>query len=627
VTTTACSDALAPDIAFVVSEPVVHFQAIRGSTTPLSQTVTVTNGGDGKLGTITCPAAPAPWLACVVNKTTVTLTANPTGLTTNQQTISVPITATGAGNREQSVLVDLVIDQPILTLNASALAFGATAGSAGTTPASATVTVTNSGVGTLVDLGTPLTCTPTPANTRVTCAVNATTGQLTIAVDAGGLATGTYVFPLTVASPNQGNSAQSVTAVLTVTAPPRIAVSQPFVHFQAIRGSLTPLTQTVIVSNGGNGSLGTVSCPANPATWLTCAVAGGTTLTFTAQPALLTASQPPVSVTVSATGAATTLSLPVDITIDQPILRLSETALSFSAVPGATVTTPTSVTITATNAGAGTLGNLGAITCAPTPVGAPVTCQVSQATGTLTVTVDPSGLAPNTYFYGVTIAAPNAGNGAQTASVTLAIVSPPAMLLSQYVLHFQAIRGSTTPQTQTVTVLNGGVGNLGVIACPQVPAPWLSCTVLNNTLTFVANPTGLIATPLPVTLSVTASGAFNSPQFETVDLTIDQPFLSVSATTASFTATAPATTTAPASIAIVVTNSGAGTLANLGAITCTPVPASPRVGCGVNQLTGVLTLTVDPTGLAAGTYLFFVAVSAPNQNNPAPTIALILTIS
>jgi hypothetical protein len=202
------------------------------------------------------------------------------------------------------------------------------------------------------------------------------------------------------------------------------------------------------------------------------------------------------------------------------------------------------------------------------------------------------------------------------------------MLLSQSSLHFQAIRGSTTTLAQTVTVLNtGGNGSLGVIACPAVPAPWLTCTVLNNTLTFVANPTGLNATPLPVTLSVTAAGAFNSPQFETVDFTIDQPILSVSSTTASFAATAPATTTTPASRAIVVTNSGAGTLANLGAIACAPVPAAPRVTCAVNAVTGVLTLTVDPTGLVADTYVFFVSVSAPNQNNPAATIAVILKIT
>jgi hypothetical protein len=120
--------------------------------------------------------------------------------------------------------------------------------------------------------------------------VNAASGQLTVSVSATGLTAGTYVFPLTVTAPNQGNGSQPLTAVLTVSAPPCIAVSQPLVHFQAIRGSLTPLTQTVTVSHGGNGSLGTVSCPANPAAWLSCAVTGGTTLTFTARPAAPTAS-------------------------------------------------------------------------------------------------------------------------------------------------------------------------------------------------------------------------------------------------------------------------------------------------------------------------------------------------
>src|SRR6185503_6652473 len=137
-----CAESLAPRLDIVLSEPSVDFRAIRGTTTPIVKTISVENGGDGRLGPVSCPANPAPWLACnVSNGNTVTLTANPTGLTTSPQAVSVPVTAIGVPDKPQSVVVNLIIDQPVLTLNAAQVNFTASETGSTTTPASANVSV------------------------------------------------------------------------------------------------------------------------------------------------------------------------------------------------------------------------------------------------------------------------------------------------------------------------------------------------------------------------------------------------------------------------------------------------------------------------------------------------------
>ena len=77
-----CSDSLDPGIEIVLSQPSVDLRAIRGTTTPIAKTISVSNSGDGRLGPVSCPANPAPWLTCSVSAgNLVTLTATPTGLT------------------------------------------------------------------------------------------------------------------------------------------------------------------------------------------------------------------------------------------------------------------------------------------------------------------------------------------------------------------------------------------------------------------------------------------------------------------------------------------------------------------------------------------------------------------
>ena len=616
-----CEAPLDPGLALAVAEGQVELRAIRGSTAPVVRSIPVTNSGGGRLGPVSCPASPAAWLDCAVTDgATVVLTANPTGLEESPPPVTLVVEAPGGSGSAQ---VRLVLEQPVLALSPATLAFQAAEGAAQTTPASAQVTLANSGAGTTASLGA-IACAPNPATARVTCTVNQGSGTLSVSVDPQGLGAGTHVFPLQVSAENS-EVTQTVAVTLAVAAAPRIGLSRQSVQFQSIRGGTAPAAQTVTVSNPGGGTLGAASCPALPAAWLTCAVAG-TTVTLTANPAGLTASPAPVQVPVSAPGALNSpQSIEVGLTLQQPVLTLDANELTFTARVDSTFALPALDTVVVTNTGAGTVANLGTITCTP-PTGAPVTCGVNAATGALTVSANPTGLPRGERSYVVQVGAAHS-SVTRVFTVRLRIVAPATLSFSPPALFPSAIRGAAALLVDTVTVLNAGEGGLGTIACPASPAAWLACSVVGtDRLRIAANPAGLTASPTPVDIAVTADSASNSPASLSVTLSILQPVLATSASRVDFTSVAGSGTTAPASAAVTVTNSGAGDLSNLGALTCT-VPGGAPVGCTVNPGTGVLTLTVTPGALVAGTYVWVVTASAPNASNGSRTITVVLTVT
>jgi len=621
VLASACAENLAPSVEIVLSEPSVDFRAVRGTTGTIVKTIAIENGGDGRLGPVSCPPNPAPWLTCAVSSgNSVTLTANPTGLKANPAAASVPLSAVGAPDKTKTITANLIIDQPTLTLSTATVAFTASENSPGVSPASASVTVTNTGAGTLANLGA-IACTPPTGVNRIACAVNQGSGLVTLSIDPQGLPPGTHVFPVVISAPNDDVS-KTIALTLSIAAIPRMALSQQALVFQMIRGSAPPAPQTVSVTNLGGGSLGTIGCPANPAVWLTCA-ASGAAVTFSVNPGGLTVSPTGVSVPVTASGATNSpLPVAVNFTIRQPVLSVSTSAVSFTTVAGTNVTTPATATVTVTNTGEGSLANLGTITCAP-PDASPVTCVVDQNTGDLTLSVNPTGIL-GTVLFPVVVSAPNS---AVSRTVAVSLSAATGIALSPSELNFQAIRGSVVEQVKKVKVNNTGNGALGTIGCTAVPTVWLTCQVIpGDTLVFTAKPAGITTSPVPAVVPVTASGAFNSPQNETVTLTIQQPVLSVSSSVVNLTVAAGGTA-GPA--AVTVTNTGAGTLTDLGTISCVGVPSDPHVSCVPNQSTGDVTVSVNTAtapALTPGKYVFVLSVTGSNSGN-AQTVAIVLTVN
>jgi hypothetical protein len=610
VAVASCDSPLDPTIQIVPSETVVELRAVRGTTSPVTRTITVRNAGSGRLGPVSCPANPVAWLTCeVTNGTVVTLSASPAGLVTNPQPVAVPLAAPGGTG---TLEVSLVLEQPVLTVSPATLAFTAMETGTGTTPGSGTVTVTNTGAGTRANLGL-ITCAPATPAPNVSCSVDQEGGLLTVTVNPSGVGPGTHVYPLTVEAQHAAVS-QTVAVSLSVAPLPRIGLSRESVRFEAVRGTTATIQQTVTVSNTGGGTLSAPTCPASPAAWLSCSVAGST-VTLTANPSGLTGSPESVAVSISSANAVNSpQSLEVRLDLLQPVLALSRSALSFTASVGGTTAVPSSDTLTVTNTGAGTLQNLGAITCVP-PENAPVTCELGTA-GRLVVRVNPTGLTRGAHVYPVAVSAAHSSI-TRILNVTLTIDAPPTIRLTPSAVHFTAIRGSTSHLTRTVTVTNAGIGTLGQIGCSASPATWLSCQVSADSteLILTANPSGLTSSPGEVNVLVTATNAFNVSL--PVTLTIEQPILSVSASTLTFGGAD------PANQVVTFDNVGAGNRANLGTVTCTGADA---VTCTVNQTNGQITVSVDTSGLDPGSHVRTIMVNAPHAANSPVAITVVMNV-
>ncbi len=397
-----------------------------------------------------------------------------------------------------------------------------------------------------------------------------------------------------------------------------LLLSQPEVEFRAVRGSTAPIQTSLTAWNGGGGRLGPVACPAEPASWLSCAVSSGNVIVLTADPSGLSGSPDPVNVLLDAPGGSGVV--PVRLVIEVPALSLGASTVTFTAAEDAGVTTPPASVVALVNSGAGTLADLGEITC--TPSDPRVGCSIDVPGGTVTLSIDPEGLGPGTHLYPVTVEAPQAEVSA-SLSVVLSVQPLPHIVLSTRDVHFEAIRGVDAPLARTVQVSNAGVGDLGALSCPAAPAPWLACAVVGSTVTLTALPGELTATPPAVQVPVTATGAANSPQSIGVSLSLGQPVLSLSNYWASFEAVAGDASTVPPERVIAVLNEGAGTPEHLGQVACA-VPAGGPVSCLYDDAAGTLVLSVDAEDLEPGTTVYPVTVSA-EHSGVSRTVTVVVT--
>jgi hypothetical protein len=146
------------------------------------------------------------------------------------------------------------------------------------------------------------------------------------------------------------------------------------------------------------------------------------------------------------------------------------------------------------------------------------------ASNTTTVSYATSGLAAGTYSAAITIAATGASNSPQTIPVSLTVKAPPAISRSPSSLSALCIQGANAPN-QTFQVSNSGSGTLSYTV--SASASWLSCSPPGGTSTGASNTTtvsyatsGLAAGTYSAAITITASGASNSPQTIPVSLTV-----------------------------------------------------------------------------------------------------------
>src|SRR5439155_2917011 len=230
-----------------------------------------------------------------------------------------------------------------------------------------------------------------------------------------------------------------------------LTVSPSSISFTAVQNGAIPPTQNIqITVSHPNFAIIVAGFPTGvtPPTWLdrdpTRFTGGGNNWTLTA--AILTASIAPGTYTTTLRVVIGDAShnllayrdVQVSYTVTSTPATASPNALNFSSVAGGAAPAAQTVAL---------MGDVGSWTASPNQTWIGVAPSSGFGTGTVSVSVNPAGLALNTYNGSVTF---NTAGGPASISVTLT-VSPPGIQASSDSLTFSGVNGATLP-SQSLTI-------------------------------------------------------------------------------------------------------------------------------------------------------------------------------
>lgn len=314
-------------------------------------------------------------------------------------------------------------------------------------------------------------------------------------------------------------------------------------------------------------------------------------------------------------------------------LSTSPSSLSFSGLQGGA--NPPSQTITFWKSNDRTKNwsaSSGAAWMTITPSSGTISTERDQ----MTVSVNLTGLSAGNYSTSVVIAIDGLKGRTNltaipvTFTVTGTTSSTPSISLSPTALSFSGVEGGTTPAAQLISLANPTGGTLSWSLVSN--ASWLGLSVVSGTTTTETdsisasvNLTGLATGTYTAAITVTASGATNTPQTIPVSLTVNpattvsSPVIGLSVSTLAFAGTAGGSN--PATQSFTISNTGTGTLSWTVGENAAWLTLSPTSGTN----TGTVSVSASLSGLAAGTYSGTVTVSATGATSK--TIQVTLTIS
>jgi uncharacterized protein (TIGR03437 family) len=347
----------------------------------------------------------------------VTITANPAGLTQSSYSGTVILTY-GPSYPTLQIPVTLTLSGSAVTLSTpspSSLTFNFTPGSA-TQPPSQTLTIGATSA-------TSVTAAVTSGSSwlGVSPTFGTTPASFTVAVNTAGLTAQTYNGSIQITAAGASNSPVNIPVTLTASST-TLTVASTALSFNYSVGASTPAAQSVSVT-GTSGIAFTTSTGGTA--WLSATPSGTvpSSISVSINPAGLTglaAGQYNGTVTVTSSGASgSPASIPVTLIVSVASLTAAPAQLSFTyqASGGATpaaqtinVSDAAGVTFTATAA-----TNLGGSWLSVTPAS-------GNASGPLTVSVNPKGLTADVYNGTITVAAP--GLPSQVINVSLVEIIP-----------------------------------------------------------------------------------------------------------------------------------------------------------------------------------------------------------
>jgi len=233
-------------------------------------------------------------------------------------------------------------------------------------------------------------------------------------------------------------------------------------------------------------------------------------------------------------------------------------------------------------------------------------------------------------LYGAAINSFNGGTGTATLTATVMATAPPPpahpnLTASPSSLAFSSTMGGASPTAKTISVGSSGSAISYTVASS---GSWLSATGSGNTpgsVSVSVNPASLAAGTYNGSVSISSSGAANSPLTVPVTLTVAA---APPPTTANLTAT-------PASLAFSYTAGGASPAGKTisvgssgGALTYTVASTGTWLSAsGGGSTPGNVNLSVNPANMAAGTYNGSVTLSASGASNSPLMVPVTLTVT
>lgn len=502
---------------------------------PPPQSLQITSTGSLTLTTSISPAT--PWLSVTSPGNTrqvIIVSVNITGLSPGTYQGAVEVYASGAANSPLTIPVTLVINAvSSLQATPSPVSFHYQPG--GTVPTAQAVGLTLGGqpaanAQSTVALGTPW------------LSVTGAGATISITANPVGLLPGTYNSTILVSNDGAANNPLTIPVTLTVGGSPVFDLSQDALAFTAVTAQSQPMTTSITLTTGNNPPVDFTS-NVTASTWLTVSPLSGmtpSTVNVTVDPTGLRPGNYSGSVIVSSSGNVIR-TIPVNLAVaDTPGLNVSPPFLELSYAQGGDPPAPVNVYIARFGADI-------SVVASPDVPWITVNPSTPSASGPITVTVNPAGLAAGIYHGIVTLTLASAPSGtppvpSKQIPVTLYVNQPATPRVISIVsamsfldtpltpgLIFTVLGTDLGPVTplamelrpdQTISETLGGVQVLvNGIPCPllyvssgqiNAIAPY---ALYNKTAANVAvRYLGLLSDPVPVLVSPSASGLFTASQ-------------------------------------------------------------------------------------------------------------------
>ena len=622
------------------SPPSLSFNTSSGGPNPPSQNLSVTSTGPANIS-FTASASTTSggsWLSLntgsgTTNGSALVVSVNNSSLAAGTYNGSVNITPAGATTPISVPVTVTVSSAPSMVPSPSSLTFSSNAGAV---PGAQTLNLTSSGAAISYTVATN---TSSGGNWLTVSPGSGTTpGSVQVSINSGvlaGLATGTYsgnvVFTATTSA---ANSPLSVPVTLTVTAAlSPLPTSLTFNY--TINGTAPGAQPVAVTSNGAAIAYSAAASTTSGGSWLLVSPGSATTptgISVSVNPASLAAGQYTGKITLTSTGATNSpVSIPVTLNVSsQPTLTVTPSSLTFNLTSLGSLPPSQNLSISASASAAL------AFTAAASTTSGGNWLSVSPPSGTtpgsVAVSITLNNLAAGIYNGSIKVTATGASNSPVTIPVQLNVTAAPTISANPGSLSFsyQLLSGTNPPnQTASVTASGGAAIPFTAAASTSSGGNWLSVSPSSGntpaTLTVSVNTAGLAAGVYNGSITLTSAQASNSPQPIPVTFTVTAaPTIQTSSNSITFAFQTGGSNPAPESLT--VTSSGA-------ALNFTASASTTSGGNWLSVLpTGgttpsTLTVSVNATALAVGTYNGSITIMAAGASNSPVTVPVTLTVS